>query len=86
MASDGDGMLWSTVALLEKLPGLSEDGFNDLWMAAQAAGGGMDHGAMTGGSMDHGMMPMHDGPTPPAAPPSTPQGDAASGAEATGGG
>ena len=89
MASDGDEMLWSTVAFLEKLPGLSEDDFNELWMAAQAAGGGvgMDHGAMmNGGSMDHGMMPMHDGPTPPAAPPNEPQGDAAGTAAAKPGG
>lgn len=82
MASDGDEMLWSTVAFLEKLPSLSEDDFNELWMTAQAAGGGMgmstDHGAMmNGGSMDHGMMQMHDGATPPAAPSSGPQGDAA---------
>ena len=89
MASDGDEMLWSTVAFLEKLPSLSEDDFNDLWMAAQAAGGGMgmDHGAMmNGGSMDHGMMPMHDGPPPPAAPSSTSPGDAASAAGAKPGG
>jgi len=88
MASDGDEMLWSTVAFLEKLPSLSEDDFNDLWMAAQAAGDGMDmdHGAMMGGSMDHGMMQMHDGPTPPAAPPRMPQGDAASAAGAKPGG
>jgi len=78
MASDGDEMLWSTVAFLEKLPTLSEDDFNDLWMAAQAAGGmNMDHGAMmNGGSMDHGMMQMHGG-APPAAPSNGPQGEAA---------
>ena len=84
MASDGDEMLWSTVAFLQKLPDLSEDDFNDLWMAAQAAGGGMDmdHGAMMGGSMDHGMMQTHDGPTPPG----TPHGNAANGAGAKPGG
>ena len=48
MESDGDAMLWSTVAFLEKLPRMSDEAYNDLWMQAQAAGGqgGMDHGAM----------------------------------------
>ncbi|WP_009867628.1 cytochrome c (plasmid) [Methylobacterium fujisawaense] len=48
MESDGDAMLWSTVAFLEKLPQMSDDAYNDLWIQAQAAGaqGGMDHGAM----------------------------------------
>ncbi|AYO86679.1 c-type cytochrome [Methylobacterium brachiatum] len=48
MESDGDAMLWSTVAFLEKLPRMSDDAYNDLWVQAQAAGGqgGMDHGAM----------------------------------------
>lgn len=48
MESDGDAMLWATVAFLEKLPRMSDDAYNDLWMQAQAAGaqGGMDHGAM----------------------------------------
>ena len=80
MASDGDEMLWSTVAFLEKLPTLSEDDFNELWMAAQAAGGmNMDHGAMmNGGSMDHGMMQMHDSATSPTAPSDAPQDKAAS--------
>jgi len=46
MASDGDDMLWRTVALLQKLQSLSLDDFNDLWMRAQAQGehGGMQHG------------------------------------------
>ena len=46
MASDGDEMLWATVALLQKMPGLSDDEYNDMWMQAQAAGdhGGMNHG------------------------------------------
>jgi mono/diheme cytochrome c family protein len=61
MASDGDEMLWSTVALLRKLPDLSDDDYNDLWMQAQAAG---DHG-----SMNHGTAGM-DG-TKPADLPST---------------
>jgi hypothetical protein len=45
MASDGDEMLWATVALLRKLPNMSEDDYNDLWMQAQAAGDhvGMNH-------------------------------------------
>ena len=48
MASDGDPMLWSTVALLEKFRGMSTDDYNELWMAAQMQGehGGMDHSAM----------------------------------------
>ena len=48
MASDGDAMLWSTVAFLEKLPRMSDEAYNDLWMQAQAAGSqsGMNHGAM----------------------------------------
>ncbi|MDH2312507.1 cytochrome c [Methylobacterium brachiatum] len=48
MESDGDAMLWATVAFLQKLPGMSDSDYNDLWMQAQAAGshGGMDHGAM----------------------------------------
>ncbi|MDE4916095.1 cytochrome c [Methylobacterium sp. 092160098-2] len=50
MESDGDAMLWATVAFLEKLPQMSEDVYNDLWMQAQAAS---DHG-----SMDHGSMNM----------------------------
>ncbi len=56
MESDGDAMLWATVAFLEKLPKMSDDAYNDLWMQAQAAGdhGGMDHGSMNmdgGGTM-----------------------------------
>ena len=48
MASDGDPMLWSTVALLESFKGMSADDYNNLWMLAQMQGehGGMDHGAM----------------------------------------
>lgn len=57
MASDGDAMLWSTVALLQKLPAMSADEFNDLWMTSQMQG---DHGGMDHGSMDHGAMPMMD--------------------------
>lgn len=47
MASDGDEMLWATVALLQKLPNMSDDEYNDLWMQAQATGGmeGMSHGS-----------------------------------------
>ena len=80
MASDGDEMLWSTVALLEKLPILSDEDFNDLWMTAQAAGGGMgmEHGAMmNGGGMDHGTMQMPAGTVPPAPPSSDQQGNIA---------
>lgn len=46
MASDGDDMLWATVAFLEKLRGLSDDGYNDLWMQSQATESKMDHGSM----------------------------------------
>jgi mono/diheme cytochrome c family protein len=47
MASDGDEMLWATVALLRKLPEMTDDEYNDLWMQAQAGEGhaGMNHGA-----------------------------------------
>ncbi|WP_375276274.1 c-type cytochrome [Methylorubrum thiocyanatum] len=47
MASDGDEMLWATVALLRKLPEISDDEYNDLWMQAQATG---DHGSMNHGT------------------------------------
>ncbi len=61
MASDGDEMLWSTVAFLQKLPTMSDDDYNDLWMASQAQGGhggmNMDHGSMDM-PMDHGAMNM----------------------------
>jgi mono/diheme cytochrome c family protein len=50
MASDGDEMLWSTVAFLQKLPGMSDEQYNDLWMSSQAQGG------MEGMNMDHGSM------------------------------
>lgn len=55
MANDGDAMLWSTVALLQKLPGMSADEFNDLWMTSQMEG---EHGGMDHGTMAHGSMPM----------------------------
>lgn len=56
MASDGDALLWNTVALLQRLPTMSDEQSNDLWMAAQAKGGmaGMDHSSM--------MMPMGETP------------------------
>jgi mono/diheme cytochrome c family protein len=72
MASDGDEMLWATVALLQKLPGMSDDDYNDLWMQAQAAGGmeGMSHGSAgmqgmggagqpAGASQPDGSNPQH---------------------------
>lgn len=47
MASDGDDMLWATVALLQKLPQISDDEYNQLWLLSQANGGtDMDHGSM----------------------------------------
>lgn len=65
MASDGDEMLWSTVAFLQKLPGMSDEDYNDLWMQSQAEGGmgGMDHGAMNMGGTGAGghSMPGHQG-------------------------
>lgn len=68
MASDGDDMLWATVAFLEKLPNMSDDDYNDLWMASQAQGGhagmNMDHGSMTM-PMDHGSMGMQGMAAPP---------------------
>ena len=45
MADDGDRVLWSTVVFLEKLPALSDDGYDALWLASQAGGGAMDTGA-----------------------------------------
>jgi mono/diheme cytochrome c family protein len=54
MAEDGDDMLWSTVAFLEKLPTMSADDYNDLWMASQAQGG-MGHMMDMGGMNMHGM-------------------------------
>lgn len=72
MASDGDDMLWSTVAFLQKLPTMSDDDYNDLWMASQAQGGhggmNMDHGSMDM-PMDHGAMNMDHmgGKAPPPA-------------------
>ena len=62
MTSDGDDMLWATVAVLQKLPGLSDEDYNDLWMASQVQGeqGGTDmgHGPMNMTPMDHGSMNM----------------------------
>jgi mono/diheme cytochrome c family protein len=54
MADDGDPMLWSTVGLLEQLPSMTDEEFDDLWMQAQAQAKG-GHGM----SMDH--MDMHGG-------------------------
>ena len=54
MADDGDELLWNTVALLQKMPGMTDEQYNDLWMASQAQGG------MAG--MNHGNMPMPMGP------------------------
>jgi mono/diheme cytochrome c family protein len=44
MADDGDPMLWATVAMLEQLPSMTEEDFNDLWMQAQAQAKGGRHG------------------------------------------
>lgn len=48
MADDGDQMLWSTVAFLQRLPTMSPDDYNELWMASQTQGG-MGHMMNTGG-------------------------------------
>lgn len=45
MADDGDPMLWATVAFLQRLPRMSEDDYNELWMKAQAEAG-QGHGGM----------------------------------------
>ncbi len=64
MADDGDDMLWSTVAFLERLPGMSADDYNDLWMTSQAQGG-MDHMMNMGGMTMPGMtMAPADGSQP----------------------
>jgi hypothetical protein len=60
MADDGDRMLWATVAFLERLPTLSDDDYDGLWLASQAGGGSMDMGGM---AMD-GMAPAEPAPTP----------------------
>lgn len=87
MASDGDEMLWSTVAFLRKLPTLSEEDFNELWLAAQASGGmnmdhgammdgggmAMDHGAMMNGATNHGTMPVQGDTAAPAPAAASPQ-------------
>lgn len=54
MAADGDPMLWATVAMLEQLPKMTDEDFNDLWMQAQAQEGG-GHGGMEGMSGMGGM-------------------------------
>jgi Cu/Ag efflux protein CusF len=75
MASDGDDMLWATVALLQKLPSMSDDDYNALWLSFQAAAeqGGMDHGAMhmDGMKMGSNATTGQSAPaasSPPAAP------------------
>lgn len=51
MADDSDDLLWATVALLEKLSGMTPKQYNKLWLASKAQGGGNDH-------MDMGDMEM----------------------------
>jgi mono/diheme cytochrome c family protein len=43
MADDSDDLLWATVGLLQKLPGMTPDAFKTLAVAAQATGGGHHH-------------------------------------------
>lgn len=51
MAHDGDAMLWSTVAFLQRLPHMSGEDYNGLWMKAQAQNG---EGHNMGGMNMHG--------------------------------
>ena len=60
MADDGNEMLWATVGLLEKLPGMTPDDYNELWMASQAQGGG-HHGMDMGGMKMDGEHEADDG-------------------------
>lgn len=63
MADDGDDMLWATVGVLQKLPGMSADDYNDLWMASQAQGG---HDMHHMGGMDMNGMHMAPDASQPA--------------------
>jgi mono/diheme cytochrome c family protein len=59
MSEDGDDMLWATVGFLEKLPGMTPDDYNDLWMASQAQRGNQaQHMMKMEGMRMHG-MDMH---------------------------
>jgi mono/diheme cytochrome c family protein len=70
----GDEDLWNTVAFMERLPGMSEQDYGKLVMAAMAAGGHHMHGRGSGGgpmnmdgmdmggAMDHGGGPGQPGP------------------------
>jgi mono/diheme cytochrome c family protein len=67
MADDGDDMLWATVGFLEKLPTLSEEDYNDLWMASQARG--ISHGnTMNMGGVNKPGMDMGQGSDQPKGP------------------
>lgn len=55
MADDGDDLLWATVGFLERLPGMTPDDYNDLWMASQAQSSGHQHMMNMGGMNMHGM-------------------------------
>jgi mono/diheme cytochrome c family protein len=61
MADDGDDMLWSTVGFLEKLPRMSPDDYNALWMESQAQAGAHDHKAMPRTDMDRNQEPTPAG-------------------------
>jgi hypothetical protein len=54
MADDGDDMLWATVGLLEKLPGLTPEAFGNLVVASRALGSGHHHHHAVGMDM-HGI-------------------------------
>lgn len=70
MADDGDDMLWATVGFLEKLRFMSPDEYNDLWMAAQAQGGGQ-HGMMNMPGMEHGQAAENNDHASEEAPPNS---------------
>jgi len=58
----GDDDLWNTVAFMERLPGMNEQDYGKLVMAAMAAGG---HHMHSGGAMDMNGMDMgQDTPAP----------------------
>jgi hypothetical protein len=78
MRDDGDDMLWATVGLLEKLPGITPDAFGGLVTASRALGSGHHHhhAAMEMQGMDtHGMGGGADGNGHPAAPDQQSAGD-----------
>jgi mono/diheme cytochrome c family protein len=74
MADDGDDMLWATVGLLEKLPGMTPEAFGGLVRAAHALGSGHHH-HHAAGMETHGIGGGADDNGHPAAPDQQPAGD-----------